>query len=98
MKKKHKIIIAVTGASGAIYAKVLFDKLLLLNNQIETVGVILSDNAKFDNFVFAMINTKFFKENDDNFISASKITKKAKIGYEQFFDKEFITFIDKQLA
>ena len=25
MKKKHKIIIAVTGASGAIYAKVLFD-------------------------------------------------------------------------
>mgnify|MGYP001224423350 CR=1 FL=1 len=47
MKKKHKIIIAVTGASGAIYAKVLFDKLLLLNNQIETVGVILSDNAKF---------------------------------------------------
>ena len=57
-----------------------------------------SDNAKFDNFVFAMINTKFFKENDDNFISASKITKKAKIGYEQFFDKEFITFIDNQLA
>ena len=57
-----------------------------------------SDNAKFDNFVFAMINTKFFKENDDNFISASKITKKAKIGYEQFFDKEFITFIDNQLT
>ena len=47
MNKKHKIIVAVTGASGAIYAKVLFDKLLLLNNQIEQVGVLMSENAKF---------------------------------------------------
>jgi hypothetical protein len=44
-----------------------------------------------------MIRTKFFKENEMNLLSASKITKKAKIGYEQFFDKEFIGFIDKQL-
>ena len=35
MNKKHKIIIAVTGASGAIYAKVLFDRLVQLNDQIE---------------------------------------------------------------
>jgi 4-hydroxy-3-polyprenylbenzoate decarboxylase len=47
MKNKHKIIVAVTGASGAIYAKVLFDKLLQLDNQIEKIGVIMSDNAKF---------------------------------------------------
>ena len=47
MNNKHKIIVAVTGASGAIYAKVLFDKLLLLNNQIEQVGVLMSKNAKF---------------------------------------------------
>ena len=47
MKNKHKIIVAVTGASGAIYAKVLFDKLLQLNNQIEKIGVLMSDNAKF---------------------------------------------------
>ena len=47
MNKKHKIIVAVTGASGAIYAKVLFDKLLQLNNQIEKIGVIMSNNAKF---------------------------------------------------
>jgi 4-hydroxy-3-polyprenylbenzoate decarboxylase len=43
---KKKIVIAITGASGAIYAKVLLNKLLLLNNQIEEVGVIMSDNAK----------------------------------------------------
>ena len=44
---KHKIIVAVTGASGSIYAKVLFDKLQKLSNQIQEVGVIMSDNAKF---------------------------------------------------
>jgi len=47
MSKKHKIIVAVTGASGAIYAKVLFDKLVQLQGQIEEVGVLMSDNAKY---------------------------------------------------
>lgn len=46
MTNKHKIIVSVTGASGSIYAKVLFDKLVLLKDQIETVGVVMSDNAK----------------------------------------------------
>ncbi len=45
--KKHKIIIAISGASGSIYAKVLFDKLMKLNSQIEEVGILMSDNAKF---------------------------------------------------
>ena len=45
--KKHKIIVAVTGASGAIYAKVLFDKLAVLSDQIDEVGIIMSDNAKY---------------------------------------------------
>ena len=44
---KHKIVISVTGASGSIYAKVLFDKLSKLSNQIQEIGVIMSDNAKF---------------------------------------------------
>lgn len=44
---KHKIIVSVSGASGAIYTKVLFDKLQQLNKQIETVGVLMSDNAKY---------------------------------------------------
>lgn len=46
MKEKQKIIVAVTGASGAIYAKVLFEKLQALGDQIETVGLVMSDNAK----------------------------------------------------
>ena len=47
MTKKHKIIVSITGASGAIYAKVLFDKLVQLNNQIDKIGIVISDNAKF---------------------------------------------------
>ncbi|MFP4024393.1 MAG: UbiX family flavin prenyltransferase [Thiohalospira sp.] len=43
---KHKIIVAVTGASGSIYAKTLLDKLLVLHEQIEEVGMIFSKNAE----------------------------------------------------
>jgi 4-hydroxy-3-polyprenylbenzoate decarboxylase len=43
---KHKIVIAITGASGSIYAKVLLEKLSKLSDQIEQVGVVMSDNAK----------------------------------------------------
>ena len=42
---KHKIIVAITGASGSIYAKVLLDKLLLYKDQIDTVAVVMSKNA-----------------------------------------------------
>ncbi len=43
---KHKIAIAVTGASGSIYAKVLLDKLIQLNAQIDELALVMSDNAK----------------------------------------------------
>ncbi|MFT5249807.1 MAG: 4-hydroxy-3-polyprenylbenzoate decarboxylase [bacterium] len=47
IKNKHKIIVSVSGASGSIYAKVLFDKLVQLKEQIEVVGVLMSDNSKY---------------------------------------------------
>jgi flavin prenyltransferase len=40
-----KIAVAVTGASGSIYAKVLLDKLAQLRHSISEVGVVWSDNA-----------------------------------------------------
>ena len=46
MKPSKKIVVAVTGASGSIYARQLLQKLVLLQNQIQEVGIILSDNAK----------------------------------------------------
>lgn len=41
-----KIIVAITGASGSIYARLLLDNLVKLSSQIEKVGVVMSDNAK----------------------------------------------------
>jgi 4-hydroxy-3-polyprenylbenzoate decarboxylase len=42
----NKIVLAVTGASGAIYAKVLLDKLFAIKDQWEELSVILTENAK----------------------------------------------------
>ncbi|MCC6252750.1 MAG: UbiX family flavin prenyltransferase [Bacteroidia bacterium] len=44
--KSNKIVVAVTGASGAIYAQVLLQKLVLLQDQIQHIGVVMSHNAK----------------------------------------------------
>ncbi len=41
-----KLVVAITGASGSIYAKVLFDRLLQLKSQWQEVGVLMSANAK----------------------------------------------------
>jgi 4-hydroxy-3-polyprenylbenzoate decarboxylase len=46
MGSSNRIVVAVTGASGAIYAKVLLDKLATLKGQYEEVGVVMSSNAK----------------------------------------------------
>jgi len=43
---KKKIIVAITGASGAIYAKLLLNKLQQLSGQINEVAIVMSDNAK----------------------------------------------------
>ncbi len=43
---KRKIIVAVTGASGSVYAKILLDKLLEIKEQIDEVAVVFSTNAK----------------------------------------------------
>ena len=42
----NKIVVAVTGASGSIYAKVLLDKLLLMKSQWQELSVVMSNNAK----------------------------------------------------
>lgn len=43
---KHNIVVAISGASGSLYAKVLLDKLVALKDQVAEVGVVMSDNAK----------------------------------------------------
>ncbi len=43
-----KIVVAITGSSGAIYAKTLLDTLVTLTSQVDAVGVVLSDNARLN--------------------------------------------------
>lgn len=43
-----KIVVAVGGSSGAIYTKILLDKLIQLQDQIQQVGIVMSDNAKLN--------------------------------------------------
>ena len=43
-----KIVVSIGGSSGSIYAKVLLDRLQELKDQIDRVGVVMSENAKFN--------------------------------------------------
>jgi len=67
---KKKIVVAVTGASGVIYAKLLLDKLRQLDAQIAEVAVVMSDNAKqvwefeLDNKDYEKLPFKFYAKND----------------------------------
>ncbi len=67
---KKKIVIAITGASGAIYAKLLLEKLQQLSAQITEIAVVMSDNAKevwkfeLDNEDYNNYPFKFYAKND----------------------------------
>ncbi|MFN5182556.1 MAG: UbiX family flavin prenyltransferase [Bacteroidota bacterium] len=76
-----KFAIAVTGASGSIYASLLFKKLVKINNQFSEVGVVMSDNAKqvwqheLGNKDYENIPFKVFEKSDFNAPFASGSAK-----------------------
>jgi len=43
---KHRIVVAVTGASGSIYARQLLQKLAVMKDQVDQVAIVMTDNAK----------------------------------------------------
>lgn len=57
-----KIVIAITGASGSIYALRMFDKLFRLKDQWKELSVVITDNAKE---VWLIENGKNFTEKQD---------------------------------
>ena len=67
---KRKIVVAITGASGAIYAKLLLEKLQQLSGQITEVAVVMSANAKqvwqleLDNGDYNKYSFKFYEKHD----------------------------------
>lgn len=43
-----KIIVAIGGSSGSMYAKILLDRLKIIVNQTQAIGVVMSDNAIYN--------------------------------------------------
>ncbi len=46
--QERRIVVHVSGSSGSVYAKVLFDRLAKIKPDWERVGVVMSDNAKYN--------------------------------------------------
>lgn len=69
-KLMHKIVVAITGASGSIYSKVLLDKLLAVREQWSDLSIILTENAKtvwkteLDNEDYKNYPVKFYSQQD----------------------------------
>ncbi|MEO6537818.1 MAG: UbiX family flavin prenyltransferase [Ferruginibacter sp.] len=68
----QKIVVAVTGASGSIYASVLLTKLLQLKDQIDEIAVVMTENAKqvwiteMDNEEYKNFDVRYFSKDDFN--------------------------------
>ena len=66
----NKVVVAITGASGSIYAKLLLEKLLTLKDQWQELSVVMSNNAKevwrteLGNEDFKNYAVKYFEKND----------------------------------
>lgn len=45
-QKNKKLVIAITGASGSLYAKLLMDELLHHQNKFQDISVVMTANAK----------------------------------------------------
>jgi 4-hydroxy-3-polyprenylbenzoate decarboxylase len=77
--KKRNIVIAITGASGSIYAKILLDTLAKIDNL--EIGILLSDNAKIvwktelENKDYNNYPYRFYSKNDFNAPFASGSAK-----------------------
>ncbi|KIC93260.1 UbiX family flavin prenyltransferase [Flavihumibacter solisilvae] len=69
----QRIVIAITGASGSVYPKLLLDKLVTMKDQWQELSVVMTDNARivwqtelgtsgYDNYP----GIRFFDKNDFN--------------------------------
>jgi 4-hydroxy-3-polyprenylbenzoate decarboxylase len=69
---KKKIVVAITGASGSIYAYLLIEKLKLINNQWDELSLVITENAKavwkieLNNDNFAGNSLPVFSQQDFN--------------------------------
>lgn len=45
---KQRLVLAISGSSGSIYAKVLMDRLAAMPESWDAIGVVMSDNARYN--------------------------------------------------
>ncbi len=68
----QKIVVAITGASGSVYAKVLLTKLLQLKDHYSELSVVITENAKqvwqteLDNNDYQNFDVKYYSQQDFN--------------------------------
>lgn len=68
----HKIVLAITGASGSIYSEQLIKKLLVLKEQWSELAVVMTDNAatvwktELDNESYKDFKLPFYNQKDFN--------------------------------
>ena len=66
----QKIVVAITGASGSVYAKVLLTKLLQLKEHWNELSVVITENAKqvwqteLDNDGYKDFDVKYYSQQD----------------------------------
>ncbi len=77
----NKILVAITGASGSLYAKLLIEKLLAVRDQWTELSVVMSNNARevwkteLDNEDYKNYPVNFYEKNDFNAPFASGSAK-----------------------
>jgi len=66
----HKIVVAITGASGSVYPKILLNKLLAMPSQYAEISLVMTNNAKtvweteLGNQDYAGLPFKIFSQQD----------------------------------
>ena len=66
----HKIVVAITGASGSIYSQLLLNKLFLVREQWSHLGIVMTDNAKLvwqtelENEGYINYDATYYSKND----------------------------------
>jgi flavin prenyltransferase len=66
----NKIVVAITGASGSIYANQLLNKLVAVKDQWQELAVVMTENAKLvwqtelENEAYNNYPVKFYTQND----------------------------------
>jgi flavin prenyltransferase len=67
-----KIAVAITGASGSIYAKLFLQKLQQLKDQVEELSIVMTENAKtvwqteLDDDTYSNFSARYFSTKDFN--------------------------------